>query len=66
VIGKIIEEHTKREKDKRPNSITVQKKRWIDTPVRKLSEEELKRGRRERKWKSVEESQLKTGTRAQG
>ena len=48
MIGKIIEEHTKREKDKRPNSITVQKKRWIDTPVRKLSEEGLKRGRCER------------------
>jgi len=64
VTGKNIEEHLKREEDECPNLATVEKKRKIDTAVRKIFEEELNRKEdSKRKWKSVNERlvQLKTG-----
>ena len=43
VMGETIEEQLKKEEDEYPNSMTVQKKRRIDSVVRKISEEELKK-----------------------
>jgi len=43
VMGETVEEQLKKEEDEYPNSMTVQKKRRIDTVVRKISEEELKK-----------------------